>query len=641
MDTDLFKLLNSNQHSEVIAILGRRKQKSTQELVIEAIAFSNLGNLEKSQSIYLSILKKDPENFDALNNLGNQKLKLNKFNEAIPLFAKAYRQVGAIKKNRIRAAVNAAVAAHTLGDLAQERQHLDWALGLDPEDPLALRAMGVYLLQVDNIPHAIEYLHKAVNQNKSDHEACANLSAAYARAKNYELSEQWARQALQINPSYSIAKANLGIALNSLDRFDEAYQYLLDSLNDGLTNYFNVYQGLAQVELQRKVTYAEAEDWIRKAHAIAPEEPSVLRTMGDVIARQNRKQSLQWFEKALAKDPSDTLTRWNLSLNYLACGDFERGWTEYECGFQREKQGRGELLDFNCPQWQGEPLAGKTIIVWGEQGVGDIVMFSHCLNEMLAEEPKLLVLLLPARLIEIYSRSFPSASILPYEAYERIKSHKKRFDFHTPIASTFRWKRNTRSDFAGKPAYLKPDLERVEYFRQKYDRLRRGRVVIGISWRAGVYVVAKTKKTIGLENLKKLVNEVDAFFVSFQYGDVEQEINQFNEQSKNHIFFDPEVDGLKDITTWFDQICSFDNLVSVATAGIHFAGAAGKEGNVLVPRGGNFNWQEDDVESLWYPNIKIYRQTKRFDWQDPIQNLSSDLVKRYSSMATSNGIKLT
>lgn len=620
-------LLEQGRNEEVERRLAKKKRSSL-ESVLYAVALSNQGKLELAEKEYIALLTREPGNFDALNNLGNIYLKRNALQRAVEYFGRAADAGHQEPFHLARAYVNTGVAARQLEQSDLELSSLEKAVQIAPNMSLALRALGVRYIADKRVEEAITLLQRAVTAEPRDIEAWANLSAAHMRAKDYEKAADAARQALLVNPGYAIAKANLGIALNSLERYEEAKDYLLQA-HQAKLNYHNVYQALAQVSLNLEEEYEEARQWCEIALRMAPDDPTVIRTMGDIVARQNRLASLKWFERAMALDPEDVLTHWNASLNYLANGEFERGWSEYEWGFKQEKMGRGQVMDFGCPVWMGESLMDKSIVIWGEQGVGDIVMFAHALNEI-ANEARLVCLLIPGRLAIPFERSYPNITVMPYEAYQKLMESGKRFDYHSAIASTLRWKRKSRADFAGKVPYLKPDPSGIVELMQKYRERGKGRPIIGIAWKAGHYTLAKRKKTVNLEKLLPVLKSVDATWVSLQYGDVAQELAEFNRTYGTEIIYDDTIDGLRDIDTWFAQICACDMVVSVATAAVHFAGAAGRRVKVLVPRGGNFNWQETDTRSLWYPQVEIFRQNKRGNWEEPIAELAQSLAAEFN-----------
>ena len=636
MSEKFLALLEEGRYIELERLLKRRK-RNTLESVVFAVAMSSQGKLSEAEAEYRALLKREPKNFDALNNLGNIYLKKNELSKALLCFKQAA-EVGHSEPTHLaRALINTGVTARQLGDHELERFSLEKAVKVAPEMALALRALGVCYIADKKLDEATRLLEKAVSIEPRDIEAWANLSAVRARAKAWEKAVEAAQEALLISPDYAIAKANLGIALNSLERFEEAKDYLLQAHHANL-KYFNVYQSLAQVSLNMLEEYEEAQKWCEIALAMAPNEASVIRTMGDIVARQDRLASIEWFERAIALDPEDVLSHWNASMNYLATGQFTKGWSEYEWGFKQEKHGRGLEMNFNCPRWCGQALSGKAIVIWGEQGVGDIAMFAHGLNEI-AEQARLVCLLVPQRLVSIFERSFTNVITLPYEAYDKLVKNNKKFDFHSPIASTLQWLRRTRGDFLNRVPYLKPNENTVEVIRNRYAAMAGNRPVIGVAWKAGHYAVAKKKKTVDLERLIPLLIIKEAFFVSFQYGDVTEELDNFASNHGVNIYNDPNVDGLVDIDTWFAQICACDLIVSVATAGVHFAGAAGHRVKVLVPRGGNFNWQETDTQSLWYPQVEIYRQTLRGNWEEPIAKLATDVevfVTAWNSTETSS-----
>jgi tetratricopeptide (TPR) repeat protein len=616
---ELIRKIEDKNYREVEAYLRDRK-KTDVETVIYAVALSEQKKWDEAEKVYVKLLRQQPKNFDARNNLGNIYLNQKLYQKAYDQFTQALLIGQDDETHFARACINASVAAHNLGLFNEERLLLVKARERHPEWILVKKAWAVRLIYDKEYIEAEKLLLEIIKTNSKDLEAILNLSAVYGRLKDWEKSLQYAEQVLHETPKNSIALANKGISLNGLGRYEEAKDYLLRAQATKIEHPI-VYQSLAQVSLNLDEEYLVAREWCEKAYALDPEDPTINRTMGDIVARIDRTESIKWLERAYSLDPTDKRPLWHAALNYLASGHFKEGWERYELGLQIDSHGRGLEWDFGCPRWEGQNLAGKSIAIWGEQGVGDVVMFAHTLNDILAVANKAIIFV-TQRLMPVFHRSFDKAVILSYEQYEKVRLKGIKFDYHSPIGGLMRYTRLERSDFVAKTPYLFPEKHYLKNYRSKYRRLANGRSIIGIAWKAGHYELAKRKKTIGLEAFRNILNNRDYFFVSFQYGDVKTEVTEFNLKYGTDLFYDETVDGLADLEPWFAQICSFDNIISVATAGVHFAGAAGKKANVLIPRNANFNWQETDLRSLWYPQINIFRQEKRGDWSLPLERLN-------------------
>jgi len=614
----LIKLVNDKNFKAVENYLKNRNRSSV-ECVIYAVALSEQKKWAQSEQIYKELLKTDPLNFDARNNLGNIYLNQKQFREAYEQFSAAINIGQENPTHFARACINASVAAHNLGLFDEEKSFLLRAKGSLPDWLLVKKAWAVRCIYDKNYQEAEKLLLEIIKADPSDIEAQTNLSAVYGRLRDWEKSLLYSEKVLEVDSEKAIALANKGISLNGLGHYEDAKRYLLKAQATKIEHPI-VYQSLAQVSLNLDEEYFEARNWCEKAYKLDPNDPTINRTMGDIVARIDRKESIKWLERAYKLDPSDPRPLWHAALNYLASGVFREGWERYELGLKIDDKGRGSEWEFDCPRWQGQSLSGKSIAIWGEQGVGDVVMFAHTLNEII-QTAKKAVIFVAQRLMPVFHRSFKKAIVLSYEQYSSVRLKGINFDYHCPIGGIMRYTRLQREDFIGKTPYLFPDKYHLKTYRKKYRKMAGGKKIIGIAWKAGYHDLSKKKKTISLEAFKNILTNKNYFFVSFQYGDIKHEIDEFNEKYGTKLFYDETVDGLVDLEPWFAQICSFDDIISVATAGVHFAGAAGKKANVLIPRNANFNWQENDTRSLWYPQIRIFRQEKRGDWTKPLSDL--------------------
>ena len=212
----------------------------------------------------------------------------------------------------------------------------------------------------------------------------------------------------------------------------------------------------------------------------SPRQPHVLNGIGLQLQALGRvREAAARFAEACDADPAFAAANANLAAASLLLGDFARGWRH-----QGNKWRGGELKkhrrSFDCPLWRGEPLEGRSLLVWSEQGLGDQIMFAGMFPDLIARGVGGAFECHP-RLAPLFTRSFAPASVL---ARGDARLPAMRFDFHAPMSALGEYLRSSWEAFPRHHGYLKPDAARREVWRARLDALGPG-LKVGISWRGG------------------------------------------------------------------------------------------------------------------------------------------------------------
>ena len=187
--------------------------------------------------------------------------------------------------------------------------------------------------------------------------------------------------------------------------------------------------------------------------------------------------------------------------------------------------------------------------------------------------------------------------------------------------------RQTEDDFKKtKKGYLKADPERVSTIRKELGL--GGKKVIGVSWKS-IKSLNTLKKSLTLEKFGKIFEGLDVTLINLQYGDVDKEIKDLEEQTGIKIIQCGSVDNREDLDGLAALIEVCDLVVSTSNITIHLAGALGKDTWVLLPFVSSFWWLVDRDDSVWYPSVKIYRQKKFGEWDRAIETLRNNLCSKY------------
>jgi tetratricopeptide (TPR) repeat protein len=339
------------------------------------------------------------------------------------------------------------------------------------------------------------------------------------------------------------------------------------------------------------------------AHRLAPDDPALAAEhAGAVLSAGDATGAIAAYEAAIVRHPDHAPLHGGLALALLGSGEFARGWDEYE--WRLRQPDAATQRGFPFPRWEGEPLAGRTLLVTSEQGIGDEVMFASCFDELIAAAGHC-VLEVSKRLAPLFERSFPGATVCRRQLdREPDWAALPRIDVRIEAASVPRFLRRSREEFPRRGAYLRPDRARVAAWKERLAALGPRRK-IGLAWTGGLPGTLRAARSLDLEGLRPLLEQSGAHFVALEYLDCSAEVEAFNGAGREHVLWWPEVrDSLEECTA---LVAALDLVVTVTTATAHIAGALGRPVWVLVPSvpSWRYLWQGETMP--WYPTMRIFR----------------------------------
>lgn len=312
------------------------------------------------------------------------------------------------------------------------------------------------------------------------------------------------------------------------------------------------------------------------------------------------EKGIRVLEKALDKNPELALAHWNYSLNLLESGRWDKAWDEYEWGFKSGQRIDRALGD--KPVWNGEP---GTVAVYGEQGIGDEIMFASMLPDLLKTNK--VVLECHERLVKLFEDSFKVKCYGTREEETVSWPENEHFDYRVSIGSLGKFYRRKREDFPGTPYLAASAVSRGTKFR------------VGISWTGGQKAGRVRKRTVPLSWWKSILNN-DCEFVSLQYTNCEDEITLV-EKLGYPIKQYPEIKA-HDYSETARIVKSCDLVISVCTSVVHLAGALGVPCWVMTPKAPAWRYQVTGGMP-WYKSVRLYRQQD--SWVPVIERVGFDL----------------
>ncbi len=446
------------------------------------------------------------------------------------------------------------------------------------------------------------------------------LGTALSEKGDLEESAAAYGRSLDLAPNEPGVLKNLGNVLKKLDRLEEARDAYRQSLDlrpgNGETEYNlgTVLEDLGDLE--------GAAEIYGKASETTPDRAIIFRSLTRALLYQGKhEESFAVLERAMELEPDHQRTREMLGVHYFLQGRLPEAWEAYEVRDWREQNEKNRQGAFDQPFWAGEPLAGKTVIVWAEQGAGDEVMFASMLPDLLAAGADVVVECDP-RLTPLFERSFPGIRCLARrdgtapEAMDGI-------DYQISGGSLGRWLRPDFTAFPDRACYLTADEELKSRLRQKYLS-HSDDLLVGIAWRS-VHPRIGDNKSMPLDALAPLAALAGVRLVNLQYGDTGDDLAGFEEKTGVSIIDDEDIDQMADLDAFAAQIAAMDVIVSISNTTVHLAGALGVPAWVMLPVMPMWRWMMERLDSPWYPSVRLFRQAERGQWPGVVEKITTAL----------------
>jgi tetratricopeptide (TPR) repeat protein len=383
--------------------------------------------------------------------------------------------------------------------------------------------------------------------------------------------------------------------------------------------------GLAALALHR---YDQALAAFERAITLRSDSMEAHTNCG--IALQNLGR-LDEAEAELARvsdaHPDDALARFHLGLCLLRRGAYATAWPDYEARLANpEAAARPPAF----PRWDGNAPAPCTLLVYGEQGLGDEIMFASCLQDLMRTGARCVVECNP-KLLKLFTRSFVDATVYAANAQKHVPDEIRRIgiDAEVPLGTLPLYFRRSLRAFPEHNGYLKADPERINAWRARLDALGPG-LKIGISWQGGTHATRAPLRSIPLHEWLPILTTPNLQFVSLQYtSDAPQAVATIAREHAVHIEHWPE--AVADYDETAALVCALDLTISVCTAVVHLAGALGRPVWVLVPANPEWRYGNAGETMPWYPSARLFRQAARQSWGEVIAAVRAAVQTRFGA----------
>lgn len=541
------------------------------------------GRFDEAARGYERVLKVTPGDADALYLLGTAHSQAERFEQALPLLEKALKR--------------------------------------RPGHPETLNNIGLTLKGMKREEEALAFYERALALKPDYADAHNNMGNVLEYLGRLEEAEPHLRRALELQPDHADAHCNLGLVLMRQDRFSEAVASLERGL--ALRPHHAVSHDFLGSIYKIWGRFDEALASLDRAVALDPRSYSAHNNRGAVLEELGRyDEALHEYERATEIAPQDNAARWNQAFLFLRQGILDRGWDAHE---MRLKEGGQVSIRFPYPQWEGESLAGKTLLVYAEQGLGDEILFASCLPDVVAMAGHCIIEC-EKRLAPLFQRSFPTATVIGGERTEiGWLLDLPRIDVQVATGSMPRFLRRDIDSFPDRAGYLLPDPGRTAYWRARVDQLGPG-LKVGICWRSGLASGERKKLYSDLVQWAPVLHVAGVQFVNLQYGDCARELREAFALTGVPITDFDGIDLRNDIDDSAALTVCMDLVISAATAVLELAGALGVDCLCISSFGKQWPDLGADKFNPWHPRTRLVHQLVNGDWDTQLA-LAAELLQ--------------
>jgi tetratricopeptide (TPR) repeat protein len=541
-----------------------------------------LDKLTAAESTYRIALQADPDNVEAHYWLGSLLQQQNRMEEA------AVELQAAVVRNprHVDAQINLGCVYRALKRAEQAEQCFRIALDLSPEYPPALCNLG------------------SVLHDRKEYDAAADLF----------------RRAILINPVFVEAHNNLGTVFQDQKRFDDAYASFKRALQlrpDSAETQLNV-----ATALQMQGHLEESLELYAKSIANDPTIPRAHYCLGAALHTAGRDdEALAAYAEAIRLQPDYAEAHYNRSFVHLARGEFEAGWREYEWRLRcKDYKGR----KFPVPRWDGSPLAGRTLLVHAEQGLGDTLHFIRYLKKLQQLGGSVYVEVPPAVVPLLKQSGFtgiiPGGSPLP------------KFDLEIPLLSVPYAMQTRLETIPAEVPYLAADPRLIKQWRGQLRSLPGYKV--GLIWQGNRDYAYDHFRSIPLAQYAPLAEVPGVQLISLQKGYGSEQVAALGGK-----FSVLDWGSTLDTTSgaFMDTaavMSGLDLVISSDTGTAHLAGGLGVPVWLAVAHAPEWRWMLERKDCPWYPTMRLFRQRATGDWSDVFEAMREELAVQVQKRAT-------
>lgn len=475
---------------------------------------------------------------------------------------------------------------------------------------------GLICRQQGNMNGAIAFLRDAVKMSPELPAPYYVLGSMLQNQGHIEEAINCYRKILSMHPDHAETHNILGSAYQQKGELDAAVVCYRDSIRcDG--NSFMAYNNLGTA-LRLLGNLDESAASYREALRIKPDFTGAMNNLGTVLRDQGKiDDAISWYRRAIQLDPDFPDAHWNLAFALLLSGNYEEGWEEYEWVWKLKKPVHGFLQ----PLWYGDDIRGKRILLYAEQGFGDVIQFVRY-APMVADRGAEVILGCQKELKSLLK------SLRGVSAVVAFGEPLPQFDFQCSLPSLPRIFHTTPRNIPSLFPYLQADPRAIAKWgdRMRVDSLA---LNVGMAWAGSPGHLNDGNRSCPLH-----VFEAIACVQGLKLFSLQKEINErWTSIPLTDLNITDYTEDIEDFSDTAGIIMNLDLVITVDTAVAHLAGALGKPVWMLLPFAPDWRWMLERDDSPWYPTMRLFRQPAPGDWASVITEVRDALERMMPAKA--------
>lgn len=516
-----------------------------------------------------------------------------RFHEALQQFAQALHQQPLSVEPRI----GLAQACQRIGDGWAATAWLSDACRVAPQRPELWLELARALMIQKREPELAPLLVTAVAAHPENRALLQMQAELYLRDKLHAKALPLYARLHMLQPKDPVTLLHYGFCLEQVGEVEEAAARYREALAQR-PDFLEAHVDLAGV-LWRLEDFEGALTHAQSALALAPDHPYAVRVLGTALLNLNRVQEAeQQLRRALELKPGFTLAEIDLAFGLLLTGRLQEGWALYACRWLDTSRMRRPAF-FNAQlEWKGrdeQPLEGKRIAVYAEQGLGDVIQFIRYVA-LLERDGASVVGIVPRELVPLLEHSMPELQCLTPDRRFEVDHHVALLELPMHYGTTL-------EDVPARMPYLRAPQDKVTLWRERLAPWD-GKLKVGLAWAGSSQQVNNLNRSMRLSQLAPLMNMQGVQCFSLQKGDA----GPFTDMV-------PGPAELVDLTAQWDDFTdsaamlqNLDLVITVDTAVAHLAGAMKRPVWVMLAPNADWRWLLDREDSPWYPGMRLFRR---------------------------------
>jgi len=474
--------------------------------------------------------------------------------------------------------------------------------------------LGVVFNELKDFQNSINCYEKTIQIDSNHADAHNNLGMVFYKLKDFKKSINCYETAIQIDSNHVHAYNNLGNSLIGLERTKKAVDYYKKAIEID-SNYIKAHGNLG-IAFFKLGEFQKAISCHKKAIQLDPNNLNSHNNLGILFYQLGQFQNAKsYFEKAIQIDSNHPDVNFSFGMLLLSMSDFKNGFIKYEW---RKKLpiNINKLKNIKGLEWQGENLNNKTILIFFEQGIGDIIQFSRYIYLIEKEYSANIIIKTDKKFAHLFSKSkfkliFNEDNIPKYDFYKHLMGLPKIFYEKTKT-------------FPSQINFIPKDKKITLKWKERLNEIKGFKV--GINWQGRKTYGVDHLRSIPLNYFNDLFNIKKINFISLQKGFGLEQIKNFKHKDKLYNF-SKEVDNGENIfEDTIGILQNIDLVISIDSSLVHLSSTLGIKTFALLHFCPDWRWNLMTKEFSWYDNLKIYRQEKVNKWDSIFSLLKKDLI---------------